>query len=180
MWWLYRLLSGPSHRGTRKTNGRPCWYCAENSCSIYEERPRSCRDYKCQWLSGNVPEERFRPDKTGIVQDIYRIKLFDTAIVILWEAKENALRQPEAWELMRFSLSKARLHICLWPLSGKRIFYLNPEAKPLKITEREARNLRGLLPTPSLPPLPHHGREKSHGDAGSLRRLHQCAKHTQR
>ena len=38
-------------------------------CSIYEERPFSCRDWSCAWLQGTLPESMRRPDKVGYVVD---------------------------------------------------------------------------------------------------------------
>jgi hypothetical protein len=37
-------------------------------CSIYSERPRSCRLWSCGWLIGDLPD-KYRPDRLGIVMD---------------------------------------------------------------------------------------------------------------
>lgn len=41
----------------------------KKGCSIYDKRPKSCRDFKCMWLLGLVRMEE-RPDKTGILWSV--------------------------------------------------------------------------------------------------------------
>ncbi len=36
------------------------------ACGIYEDRPSECRQYKCSWLEGRLPEE-LKPDKSGLL-----------------------------------------------------------------------------------------------------------------
>lgn len=38
------------------------------NCTVYEDRPKGCSDYTCQWLAGHGETED-RPDLTGIVFD---------------------------------------------------------------------------------------------------------------
>jgi hypothetical protein len=52
-----------------KVEGVTCINC-DNGCSIYENRPTSCRGFSCAWLSGNIPEE-LRPDKVGVMIEEY-------------------------------------------------------------------------------------------------------------
>ena len=35
-------------------------------CSIYDRRPKSCRDFECVWLQGSMSDEH-QPNKTGVV-----------------------------------------------------------------------------------------------------------------
>ncbi len=37
-------------------------------CSVYADRPHSCRTWSCSWLIGELPDE-YRPDRLGIVSD---------------------------------------------------------------------------------------------------------------
>lgn len=39
-----------------------------NNCTIYDTRPKMCKDYICAWLYGYGNEED-RPDKSGIMMD---------------------------------------------------------------------------------------------------------------
>lgn len=49
----------------KKPNGVMCQH-AGNGCSIYPERPKSCKAYLCGWKIGmGLPEQR--PDKLGLV-----------------------------------------------------------------------------------------------------------------
>ena len=38
----------------------------DGSCAIYEQRPRTCRDFYCGWRLANWIDERLRPDQSGI------------------------------------------------------------------------------------------------------------------
>ena len=40
----------------------------EGGCSVYEDKPTVCRDYRCLWLNGHGAEED-RPDKSGLLMD---------------------------------------------------------------------------------------------------------------
>lgn len=39
-----------------------------NNCEIYEDRPRTCRDYTCLWLAG-YGRQNDRPDKSLMLID---------------------------------------------------------------------------------------------------------------
>jgi len=55
----------------KKRGGIPCAHLqdAGGGCSIYPERPRICRTYRCLWLQGGL-EEVDRPDRIGAVLDL--------------------------------------------------------------------------------------------------------------
>ena len=46
-----------------------CEHNTGTSCGIYDERPHSCRAFKCVWLQGLIPIEE-RPDKTEIIWSV--------------------------------------------------------------------------------------------------------------
>lgn len=46
-----------------------CGSCAKG-CTIYEGRPKSCADYKCAWLAGEMSED-MRPDKSHAMVEVY-------------------------------------------------------------------------------------------------------------
>jgi SEC-C motif len=46
----------------------PCAHQTGKGCAIYGNHPIECKDYKCAWLQGVLPEET-RPDKIGILVD---------------------------------------------------------------------------------------------------------------
>lgn len=51
----------------KKSDGTWCAYCSSRKrCDIYDERPASCREFRCAWLKGSGGEDE-RPDKTRIV-----------------------------------------------------------------------------------------------------------------
>jgi hypothetical protein len=42
-------------------------YRSAHSCGIYEKRPRSCRVFRCAWLTTPNWPEHLRPDRTRVV-----------------------------------------------------------------------------------------------------------------
>jgi hypothetical protein len=50
-----------------------CEHCQVGTgCRIYEDRPKTCRGWSCQWLArpDRYPEEELRPDRCGFLLDI--------------------------------------------------------------------------------------------------------------
>ena len=56
--------------GVNKEPGKPCHHLrpapTTTACEIYEERPASCRAFRCFWLQG-MGHDDDRPDRTGVV-----------------------------------------------------------------------------------------------------------------
>jgi len=72
-----------------KPQGVPCRQCTKVGCSIYQMRPRSCRDFECQWLKG-CGEDSQRPDLFGIINDYSLVDGLGYT-VIFWEIAKGAL-----------------------------------------------------------------------------------------
>lgn len=57
----------------RKPMRCACVHQRQSGCSIYDARPRACRDFHCLWLRGALPAEvAYRPDRLGVLFDAYR------------------------------------------------------------------------------------------------------------
>ncbi len=61
-------------RETNKPGWTPCPHLGpvpelgHDGCTIYEERPEVCRNFRCTWLRGKMGREaRFRPNNFGLV-----------------------------------------------------------------------------------------------------------------
>ena len=50
----------------RKATGKPCPHLCRTGCSVYQDRPRECRDFECLWLRGHFRDDE-RPDALGVV-----------------------------------------------------------------------------------------------------------------
>lgn len=62
-----------------KEKGKWCARCAIGTgCTIYEDRPKSCKDFACMWLQYEEMPEGWRPDK---------VKLF------IWEPNHSKFNQ---------------------------------------------------------------------------------------
>jgi len=49
-----------------KQAGTMCKYC-ENNCSIYKDRPQSCKEFLCSYIQMNKASESMRPDNFGVI-----------------------------------------------------------------------------------------------------------------
>lgn len=97
-----------------------------SGCAIYEDRPQSCRAFRCAWLDGfsfgSLPERFLRPDLFGaILWDMPNTKWGTLAAVS--EAWPGSLERSSVRLLVEV-LASQRLTILLWP-GGRRI--LGPE-----------------------------------------------------
>jgi hypothetical protein len=82
-----------------KRNDERCCHVG-NGCTIYDSRPSSCREWKCNWLLGLIGrDERRRPDKLGLVLtfELRGGKYLLTA----YEVWEGAAREPKASYLLQ-------------------------------------------------------------------------------
>jgi hypothetical protein len=57
----------------------------EKGCAIYENRPQTCRNFQCLWLTGDWGREEDRPDRLGIMP-VYT----QQDIIFFWEVWEGA------------------------------------------------------------------------------------------
>ena len=58
-----------------------CPNCVGNGCSIYNNKPQTCTDFKCAYLEGkNIPKE-LRPDRCGIIFSKNTDRIFTGAII---------------------------------------------------------------------------------------------------
>lgn len=74
----------------RKPPGRWCRHCnIGRGCSIYKDRPKSCRVYACSWLQG-VGRDEDRPDKINIVGEYSNADPLGPTLTI-FEVEEGAL-----------------------------------------------------------------------------------------
>jgi hypothetical protein len=107
-------LDKPAGQKCQHDNGR---------CSIYAERPQSCRAYNCFWLRGDLfrtkkktrgkgrdPIESLRPDRIGVI--------FDNAVSVERQTTTIVARevQPGAFVKQRALLdriSRGRTLVCM-------------------------------------------------------------------
>ena len=58
-------LSGEVY-GRKFGCGKKCDFLIKGLCSIYNDRPKMCRDYQCAWTQ-HLFDEDLRPDKCGLM-----------------------------------------------------------------------------------------------------------------
>lgn len=53
--------------GHRLQPGRPCPFKGETGCTIYNERDKICRTYKCDWLQNTDIPEWMKPNLSNVI-----------------------------------------------------------------------------------------------------------------
>jgi hypothetical protein len=96
----------------QKPGYQACAHVNDRGCSIYNDRPSSCRDFSCLWLQdpGKVFRNMERPDRIGIMFDV---TLEDGKIgqaLVAREVRKGAFHEPDAVDLLA-KLSKRVLII---------------------------------------------------------------------
>ena len=78
-----------------KPNYQPCQHECGTGCSIYPDRPASCREYFCGWKWGLIEgDERRRPDKLGVIFDFQAFPA--PGVLRAWEVRPGAASEPAA------------------------------------------------------------------------------------
>lgn len=81
-----------------------CTHCEKGvGCGVYESRPYSCSVYRCLWLRG-LPEH-MRPDRFGVVLDVWTVPNETTRFLNLWEVHPGRLNEPDVGEFMERMLA---------------------------------------------------------------------------
>lgn len=101
---------------------QPCAHLNDGcvGCSIYEERPQACADYRCVWLDIEKLPDKFRPDRCG-----FMLRAQEAGIQV-WELTE------EPWE-------GSALHRHLWFTIAKS----GAKVQVIRHGDREGRVLHG-------------------------------------
>lgn len=112
-----------------KPPGAWCAHCDRGvGCSIYDDRPQSCRDFRCLWLSDPSIPQKMRPDRSKVVLEA------DAANqrIVAWCDPAN----PLAWarEPLRSSLRRqaaagwsAGRHVIA--IAGRRTWIITPNGE---------------------------------------------------
>lgn len=66
----------------QKPAGSRCEHVCDAGCSVYADRPYSCRKFECLWLKGETPEWA-RPDNIGVVFDVMKPRITGKTMPVL-------------------------------------------------------------------------------------------------
>ena len=78
-------------------NGKKCIFLVQKKCTIYKDRPETCKKYQCAWTQGILPEW-MKPNKCGLmisVQDESSGKQYLKAIEIRADVSQNVYDELE-------------------------------------------------------------------------------------
>jgi len=100
-----------------KKEGVPCVYLEEGGCSIYEGRPKCCKDFTCQWLEGSpLVKEEWRPDLCGFL--LWKGISFGEESVCLKVTRTRAKNSPEYREAV---LKYAKIYGGIFSVLKKKV-----------------------------------------------------------
>ncbi len=78
---------------------KDCSHCVIGvGCGVYESRPYSCSIYRCLWLTG-MPDH-MRPDKFGVVLDVWTVPNETMRFLNFWEVYPGRLNEPDVGEFI--------------------------------------------------------------------------------
>jgi len=126
-----------------------CRHCDKGKgCRIYDTaaKPPSCTEYNCLWLETQKFEdaslrlpERFRPDRTRVVVDVFEDPNYRAAIFWIDLSYPNAIESEVNQSLIQMLSAD---HVIIEARGNKR--------KVLAIDERSAKRMRELGYTPKV------------------------------
>lgn len=61
--WLFYIVNG-----NIKHPGKPCFYLGD-TCTVYDKRPQSCRNYHCAYIQGILPEW-MKPSRSNVLVNV--------------------------------------------------------------------------------------------------------------
>lgn len=100
-----------------KEPGQWCRHCKPGKgCSIYADRPVSCRDFVCLWRGGML-HDSMRPDRTGVVWWIYTDGR--TPVLYVDPGRPKAWKEPAQMATLRYYLEQLHPKRC-FVVCGRR------------------------------------------------------------
>lgn len=113
----------------QKPQGIWCVHCSIGvGCKVYDQRPKECREYACEWLKGSG-FELDRPDKIGVVVDVMISDDRKEALIRIIEVFEGAIERPRIRQMVEFFLAKGHA-VYSQPLRGGGNLELPWQATP--------------------------------------------------
>lgn len=89
-----------------------CQNLCETGCGIYPDRPTSCQEFECLWLSGNLEgDERRRPDNLGLMFSIQTAQKIPYPTIGCFEVKPGAVKA-QSYLLRKIA---AKYIVWIWP-----------------------------------------------------------------
>ncbi len=84
-----------------------CTHLCQQGCSIYRNRPATCRQYACLWRAGAIKgDERTRPDVLGVV--FHPTNADGKTVLELWETEPGASGSRRVRYLRKKLMNSAR------------------------------------------------------------------------
>lgn len=121
-----------------KPPGEWCMHCdIGKGCRIYEGKPSSCSEYRCEWLKG-FGDEASRPDHTKVILDYFKHPNgLPEGTFQVWEVSEGTINRPFVKRITKNTL-EAGIWVAHLPLRGQRKMFVPKGRLP---TEDEASSM---------------------------------------
>lgn len=87
-------------KAVEKPHFAKCQHLCKQGCSIYSDRPATCREYSCLWHTDAVEgDESKRPDHLGVL--FHPTTEGGVRYLELWETKKGASKSPEVQAILK-------------------------------------------------------------------------------
>ncbi len=112
-----------------KPLGAWCANCTPpgNGCAIYEARPRTCRNFTCNWLHEPTLPDRMRPDRSKVVLSASCAKVM---IAYCDPADPLAWRREPAYSILKRRAGDMNQPIVIAVRAGSRMWVVRPGQTP--------------------------------------------------
>ena len=133
-----------------KPHFKKCSHLCKSGCSIYPNRPQTCRQYECLWKSNAIRSgNRTRPDKLGVL--FHATEIDDLKILELWETRPGAAQSEKCKELTRQLIEEMGFDdYQVVPAGQKPVSSMNMQMRFLKVgDEWTFQDLVSLDPAPT-------------------------------
>ena len=91
-----------------------CWLYVDGGCSKYESRPKDCATYHCIYITQDNLDEKYRPDKLGVVFE----QPLGQTFWVGYELEKDALQKEDTARLIR-AMNNDGAIVLLKTLDGK-------------------------------------------------------------
>jgi Fe-S-cluster containining protein len=89
------IVPGIDTREAQKDTNVACRHLCEAGCGIYDSRPGACRTFHCAWRQLEALDDKWRPDRSGVLTQQVTLEGKPGLCLTLFEAPLKTARQ--AW-----------------------------------------------------------------------------------
>lgn len=108
----------------------PCKHLCQIGCAVHSTKPEECNAYSCLWKIGAIAQDKYRPDKIGLIFDMINREpeclLMKYKAISCREVWKNASEAPEAAQLLK--VVSLTVPVIIMDENGRPFRIIGPES----------------------------------------------------